>query len=111
MAATLIAELPELGRLDRRAIAALAGLAPRARDSGQRHARRAIGGGRPARRRMLYLAALQATRRQPRFQAFRANLEAQGKPVKQALFAVARKLLTILNAMIRDQADFAEQPA
>lgn len=111
VAATLIAELPELGRLDRRAIAALAGLAPRARDSGQRHRQRSIGGGRPVVRRMLYLAALQASRRDPGFQAFRARLQDRGKSVKQALVAVARKLLTVLNAMIRDAADCKATPA
>ena len=107
VAATLIAELPELGRLERRAVAALAGLAPFASESGQRTARRAIAGGRPVVRRMLYLAALQASRRHPRFIAFRAKLEENGKTPKQAIIAVARKLLTILNAMLRTQTDFA----
>ena len=107
VAATLNAELPELGHLDRRRIAALAGLAPVARDSGKRTRSRAIAGGRPVVRRMLYLAALQASRHHPRFKAFRARLEEQGKSAKQAIIAVARKLLTILNAMIRDEADFA----
>jgi transposase len=111
VAAILIAELPELGRLDRRRIAALAGLAPVARDSGKRSLPRAIAGGRPVVRRMLYLAALQASRHHPRFKAFRGRLEEQGKSAKQAIIAVARKLLTILNAMIRDNADFAESPA
>ncbi len=107
VAAILIAELPELGRLDRRAIAALAGLAPVARDSGKRIRSRAIAGGRPVIRRMLYLAALQASLHHPRFKAFRARLQDNGKAPKQAIIAVARKLLTILNAMIRTQTDFA----
>ncbi len=107
VAATLIAELPELGGLDRRRIAALVGLAPVARDSGKRNPPRAIAGGRPVLRRMLYLAALQASRRHPRFIAFRARLQGQGKPPKVAIIAVARKLLTTLNAMLRDQTDFA----
>ncbi len=107
VAATLIAELPELGSLDRRRIAALAGLAPVARDSGKRNPPRAIAGGRPVLRRMLYLAALQASRRHPVFMAFRARLQNQGKSPKTAIIAVARKLLTILNAMLRSQTDFA----
>ncbi len=107
VATTLIAELPELGRLDRRRIAALVGLAPVARDSGKRNPPRAIAGGRPVLRRMLYLAALQASRRHPRFMAFRARLQDQGKPPKVAIIAVARKLLTTLNAMLRSQTDFA----
>ena len=107
VAATLIAELPELGSLDRRRIAALAGLAPVARDSGKRNPPRAIAGGRPVLRRMLYLAALQASRRHPIFMAFRARLQNQGKSPKTAIIAVARKLLTILNAMLRSQTDFA----
>ncbi len=106
VAATLIAELPELGSLDRRRIAALAGLAPVARDSGKRNPPRAIAGGRPVLRRMLYLAALQASRRHPVFMAFRARLQNQGKSPKAAIIAVARKLLTILNAMLRSQTDF-----
>jgi transposase len=101
VATTLLADLPELGQLDRRAIASLAGLAPLARDSGQRRGRRSIRGGRPELRSMLYLAALQATRRDPRFAAFRTQLECQGKAPKQAIIAAARKLLTILNAMIK----------
>ncbi len=107
VAATLVAELPELGSLDRRRIAALVGLAPVARDSGKRNPPRAIAGGRPVLRRMLYLAALQASRRHPRFMAFRARLQDQGKPPKVAIIAVARKLLTTLNAMLRSQTDFA----
>jgi transposase len=107
VAATLIAELPELGHLDRRRIAALVGLAPVVRDSGKRNPPRAIAGGRPVLRRMLYLAALQASRRHPRFMAFRARLQDQGKPPKVAIIAVARKLLATLNAMLRSQTDFA----
>lgn len=101
VAAGLACELAELGHLDRRRIAALAGLAPIARDSGARTPVRSIGGGRPYLRSLLYLAALQASRRCARFIAFRARLEAAGKTAKQAIIAVARKLLTILNAMLR----------
>lgn len=110
VAATLLAELPELGALDRRAIAALAGLAPVARDSGRRSGPRAIAGGRPVVRSILYLAALQASRRCSRFADFRARLQAAGKPVKAALIAVARKLLTCLNAMLAADRDFETAP-
>lgn len=106
VAAALASELPELGQLDRRKIAALAGVAPIARDSGARTPGRSIGGGRPYLRSMLYLAALQASRRCERFIAFRARLQAKGKTPKQAIIAVARKLLTILNAMLRTGTQF-----
>lgn len=106
-AATLIAFLPELGQLDHKAIAALAGLAPHASDSGQRKGRRRIWGGRPRVKRILYIAALVASRFDPALKAFRTRLTDAGKPLKVALIAVARKLLTILNAMARDQRDFA----
>lgn len=107
VAATLIAELPELGQLDRRRIAALAGLAPIARDSGKRSGRRAIGGGRPVVRTMLYIAALHASRHCAVFKAFRDRLQAAGKPVKVAITATARKLLGILNAMLANGTDYA----
>jgi transposase len=68
---------------------------------------RAINGGRPVVRSMLYLAALQASRRHPVFMAFRVRLQDQGRPPKAAIIAAARKLLTILNAMLRSQTDFA----
>jgi transposase len=100
VAATLFAELPELGRLDRRRIAALAGLAPITRDSGKRAGRRTIGGGRPIVRTMLFIAGLHASRRDAIFRGFRLRLEAAGKPVKAAITATARKLLTVLNAML-----------
>jgi transposase len=106
VAVTLIAELPELGRLDRRQIAALAGLAPIARDSGKRCGRRTIGGGRPVVRTMLYIAALHASRRCPLFKIFRNRLESTGKPAKLAITATARKLLGVLNAMLAKDADY-----
>jgi transposase len=111
VSATLIAELPELGQIDRRSIAALAGLAPIARDSGKRTAQRSIGGGRPIVRTILYLAALQASRRSDTFARFRSRLEAAGKPVKAALTATARKLLITLNAMLANQSDYAADHA
>jgi transposase len=99
--ATLIAELPELGRLNRRAIAALVGIAPMANDSGSNKGRRRIQGGRFEIRRVLYMAALTASRRNPAIRAFYERLIAAGKLPKVALVACMRKLLTTLNAMVR----------
>lgn len=101
VSATLIAQLPELGQLDRRRIAALAGLAPHANDSGHRRGKRSIWGGRDALRRSLYLAALTASRFDPRFRAFKEHLLAAGKAKKIVIIACARKLLTVLNAMMK----------
>lgn len=100
---TLIADLPELGRLDRRKIAALVGVAPLNRDSGARRGRRLIAGGRPTVRRVLYMAALTAVRFNPVIAHFYQRLTTAGRPKKLALTAAMRKLLTILNAMLRDQ--------
>jgi transposase len=100
---TLIAELPELGRLTRRKIAALAGLAPINRDSGTMRGRRTISGGRAAVRAALYMAALVASRRNPVIAAHYKKLRAAGKTGKQALVACMRKLLVILNAILRDR--------
>lgn len=99
--AILIAELPELGTLDRRQIAALVGVAPFNRDSGKMRGKRMIWGGRAQVRRSLYMAALVATRRNPAIACFYQRLLAAGKPKKLALVACMRKLLTILNAMVR----------
>jgi len=101
VSATLMAELPELGTTDRRSIASLAGLAPIARDSGTKRAKRRIGKGRPIVRAALYIAALHACKWDAGFKAFRQRLEARGKTPKQAICAAARKLLTILNAMVK----------
>ena len=100
---TLIAELPELGRLDRKEIAALAGLAPFTRQSGQWRGRSFIGGGRTSVRTALFMGAMVAKRHNPILKAFFDRLVAAGKPKMVALIAVARKLLTILNAILRDQ--------
>lgn len=100
--ATIIAELPELGCLDRRQIAALVGVAPYARESGVWRGRRRIAGGRGQLRRTLYMATLTATRHNPVIRAFYERLLAAGKLKKVALVACVRKLLTILNAMVRD---------
>jgi transposase len=102
IARTLIAELPELGQLGRKQIAALAGLAPFTRQSGQWRGRSFIGGGRSAVRTVLFMGALVAKRRNPVLKAFFDRLVAAGKPKMVALIAVARKLLTILNAILRD---------
>jgi transposase len=100
--ATLIAQLPELGRLDRRAICALVGVAPMACDSGAMRGRRRVRGGRFELRRVLYMAAISATRFNPVIRAFYERLRAAGKPPKVALIACMRKLLVALNAMVRD---------
>lgn len=102
VARTLIAELPELGNLDRRQIAALAGLAPYTRQSGKWRGSSFIGGGRSSVRAALFMAALVASRHNPHLKAFRDRLVAAGKPKIVAIVATMRKLLTILNAMIRD---------
>jgi len=108
-ARTMIAELPELGGLDRRQIAALAGLAPWTRQSGQWRGKSFIGGGRVSVRNSLFVAAMVAARHNPVLKPFHQRLIAAGKPKKVALIAVARKLLTILNAILRDQKPW--QPA
>jgi transposase len=100
---TLIAELPELGSLDRRQIASLAGLAPFTRQSGKWRGKSFIGGGRASVRAALFMGAMVASKHNPVLKAFCDKLVAQGKPKKLALIATARKLLTILNAIIRDQ--------
>jgi transposase len=103
-AATLLAEVPELGRLSRQQIAALVGVAPMARDSGRWRGRRAIAGGRAAVRQVLYMAALTAVRcRHSPLRAFYQQLRARGKIFKVAIVACMRRLLVILNAMVRDQ--------
>jgi transposase len=99
---TLLAALPELGSLTRQQVAALAGLAPRNRDSGRRLGQRSIGGGRAEVRSVLYMAALSAARHNPVLRAFSERLRAAGKAAKVRLVAVARKLLTIANAVVRD---------
>jgi transposase len=100
---TMLAELPELGTLTRKKIAALVGVAPIARDSGQHRGRRSIAGGRAQVRSMLYMAAVTAARTNPVIRAFYQRLRAAGKPAKVALVACMRKILTILNAMLRTQ--------
>ena len=105
-AMTLLAQLPELGQRSGKAIAALAGLAPFNRDSGQWRGQRRIGPGRRRVRQALYMAALNAARCHKRFKAAYQRLLAAGKPKKLALIAVARKLIVILNAMMKAQKPF-----
>jgi transposase len=102
-ARTLIAELPELGHLDRRQIAALVGIAPWTRQSGQWRGKAMIGGGRPTVRAALYMASLVASRFNPTLKETYRRLLDAGKAKKVALIAVARKLIVICNAILRDQ--------
>lgn len=111
IAATLVAELPELGRIDDGPVAALAGVAPITRQSGRTTAPAAIGGGRPTVRTALYLAAVTAVRCNARFKAHYEQLLARHKPRKVALIACARKLLTCLNAMLRHGTLWQDPPA
>jgi transposase len=98
---SLLVELPELGKLNRQQIAALVGVAPFNRDSGKFHGRRAIWGGRAAVRSVLYMAALTARRSNPLIREFANRLEAAGKPFKVVITACMRKILVILNSMIK----------
>lgn len=107
--ATLIAQLPELGRLNRRQIGALVGVAPFARDSGASRGHRRVEGGRFDLRSTLYMATLVATRCNPAIRVFYQRLVTAGKPKKLALIAAMRKLITILNAMVRDARHYQER--
>jgi transposase len=109
IARTMIAEMPELGRLDRRQIASLAGLAPWTRQSGKWQGRSFTGGGRTAPRNVLFMGAMVAIQHNPTLKAFYQRLIDAGKPKLVAIVAVARKLLTILNAILRDKTPW--QPA
>jgi len=111
IARTLIAELPELGSLDRRQIAALVGLAPWTRQSGRWRGKSFIGGGRKTVRSSLFVGAMVAARYNPQLKQFRDKLVAAGKPKLLALVAVARKLITILNAILRDRRPWQPNPA
>ena len=104
---TLTAALPELGQLGRRQIAKLVGVAPLANDSGQRSGKRRIWGGRSEVRAVVYMATMSAVRFNPPIKAFYGRLVDAGKPKKVAIVACMRKLLTILNAMLRDQASWS----
>lgn len=110
LASTLLAELPELGRLNRKEIAALVGVAPLNWDSGQQRGARHIWGGRAPVRTVLYMATVSAVRCNPVIRAFFTRLCAAGKPKKVALTACMRKLLTILNAMMSRRASWQPAP-
>jgi transposase len=105
-AATLLADLPELGQLDRKEIAALVGVAPMNRDSGRKQGYRKTNGGRPAVRSALYMSTLTGIRYNPILKAQYDQLVKRGKLKKVAITACRRKMLTILNAMLRDQQPF-----
>ncbi len=111
LSCTLLADLPELGQLNRKQIAALVGVAPFNRDSGRLTGKRMIWGGRAAVRRTLYMATLSATRFNPVIHAFYERLRHAGKPPKVALTACMRKLLTILNAMMHSGQPWQSQLA
>jgi len=110
-AATLLAEFPELGTLDRKKVAALADLAPMNNDSGHKRGKRRTSGGRGPLRSTLYMATLMATRYNPVLEALYQNLLRRGKEKKAALTACMRKFLTILNAMLRDNRPWQPQLA
>jgi transposase len=107
VAALLITDLPELGHVDRKAVASLAGLAPHVSQSGKAPPKAAISGGRPCVRAALYMAGLVATRAHPQMKRAYLELRAQGKPAKVAIIAIARKLLVTANALVRDNQVYA----
>ncbi|HBN6129004.1 transposase [Sphingomonas sp.] len=110
-AATLCAGLNELGRVDAKQVAALAGLAPFATDSGPKNGQRHIRGGRPHIRKALYMAALSACRFNPDLKRFHASLIANGKPPKVAITAVMRKLLVLANSLVAQNRPWIPRPA
>jgi transposase len=111
MSRTLLAALPELGRLSRREIAKLVGVAPLSRDSGTMRGRRFIQGGRSSVRAVLYMAALVATKRNAAIRVFYLRLVTAGKPKKLALVACMRKLLTMLNTIVRTKTPWRDDVA
>jgi transposase len=111
IARTLLAEMPELGTMNRKQVAALAGLAPRTRQSGQWRGKSMIGGGRAVPRTVLFLAAMVAGRCNPDLKDFKLRLLNAGKAKKAVLIAIARKLLTILNAILRDKTPWTQKTA
>lgn len=107
---TLLAELPEFGRLDRKKIAALVGVAPMNQGSGTHRGKRVSWGGRARVRTVLYMATMSARQWNPTIKAFSDRLVAQGKPQKVVIVACMRKLLTVLNAMVRTNKTWRELP-
>ena len=108
---TMLAKCPELGRMNRREIAALVGVAPRANDSGKHRGKRFVWGGRADVRAVLYMATVSAIRCNNDIKAFAARLKQVGKPAKVILVACMRKLLTIMNAMVKNNAQWAPKTA
>ena len=109
LACTLIALLPELGRMNRKQVAALVGVAPYAFESGTLKGRRCIWGGRAHVRHVLYMAAMSASNWNPALKAFHDRLKAAGKLPKVVIVAVMRKMITTLNAMVRDDVVWADR--
>ncbi len=108
---TMLAKCPELGTLNRREIAALTGVAPLANDSGKHHGKRSVWGGRADVRAVLYMATLSAKRSNPALKAFADRLKQAGKPAKVIIVACMRKLLTIMNAMLKNNAPWRPKNA
>jgi transposase len=108
---TLLAKCPELGSLNRREIAALTGVAPLANDSGKHHGKRFVWGGRADVRAVLYMATISAMRCNPSIKAFASRLKLAGKPAKVVIVACMRKLLTIMNAMLKTSTPWRSEPA
>jgi len=108
---TMLAKCPELGQMNRREIAALVGVAPRANDSGKHRGKRFVWGGRADVRAVLYMATVSAIRCNNDIKAFAARLKQAGKPAKVILVACMRKLLTIMNAMVKNNAQWAPKTA
>lgn len=111
VASTLVAELPELGKLNKQQVAALVGVAPFAKDSGSSRGKRSTKRGRRSVRSVLYMAALTARRHNPKIKAFAARLHAAGKSFKAIQVACIRKLLVILNTMLKNQTPWNQQNA
>ena len=111
LSVALLSDLPELGKLGRRQIAALVGVAPMTRDSGTMRGRRTVSGGRARIRAVLYMGALVASRHNPVIRSFYQRLLAAGKPKKLALTACMRKLLTILNGMVKSRQHWNPHPS
>ena len=107
-AATLVADLPEIGRLNQKQIALLAGLAPLNCDSGMSPGKRSIHGGRQSIRNVLYMAAITAIRWNPAIKAFAARLEKAGKPFKVIVTACLRKLLTIAHTLVKSNTPWTD---
>jgi transposase len=110
ISALVVVEIPELGAIDRKAAASLAGLAPHPSQSGLSKGRNAIAGGRPCLRSAFYMAALVAARTNPKFKQLYRDMRNAGKPAKVALVAIARRIVALANALLRDDLDGVDAP-